>query len=504
MKIKNLLCPIVGVLSACGVYAQQKPHIILIMSDQHRADAIGCSGNETIYTPNIDALAKEGNLFSSAYSSVPSSTPARAALLTGMSTWGHGMLGYGKQAERYEYEMPRMMSELGYNTLGIGKMHWSPQSNLRGFDVMLLDESGRRETPNFISDYHKWFAINAAGLNPDSTGIGWNDHGASVYALDENLHPTYWTGQSARSAIASYESDEPLFLKVSFARPHSPYDPPQRVYDMVKKNMKSPLEPVVGDWVSEQHKTPADPNANLEAAVGNFGVDYAVNSRLHYNAAITFIDEQVGAIVDELKAKGMYDNSLILFISDHGDMMGDHHLWRKTYAYEGSAKIPFVVKLPSWYKSSVSEGKNIEYPIELRDILPTFIDIAGGEQPQKMDGSSLLEIYDNKKPEWRKYIDLEHATCYFDNNYWCALTDGKIKYIRFIPTGQEQLFDLVSDPGEINDLSGDKKHQDMLESMRAAMVEHLSPRGDKWVKDGEIVVRKQAITYGDNFPKKNN
>ncbi len=149
-----------------------KPHIILIMTDQHRGDCLGCAGNATIKTPNIDALARDGVLFSKAYTATPSCTPARAALLTGWAPWHHGMLGYGRVAESYGNEMPRMLRELGYHAIGIGKMHWHPQRNLHGFHETILDESGRGETPGFISDYRQWFKETTGGKNPDATGIG--------------------------------------------------------------------------------------------------------------------------------------------------------------------------------------------------------------------------------------------------------------------------------------------------------------------------------------------
>ena len=156
--------------------APRQPHVILIMTDQQRGDALGCAGNEAVLSPNLDRLAADGHLFSNAYTAAPSSTPGRAGLLTGMSPWHHGMLGYGRMAPEYPHEMPRELAALGYRTLGIGKMHWYPQMSLRGFEYTLLDESGREEDPNFKSDYRKWFATQAFGLDPDSTHIGWNDH----------------------------------------------------------------------------------------------------------------------------------------------------------------------------------------------------------------------------------------------------------------------------------------------------------------------------------------
>ena len=159
-----------------------KPNILLLMDDQHRADCLGIVGNKSIRTPNLDRIGREGAVFRHAYSSVPSCMAARAGLLTGLSPWNHGLLGYSKSAEHYRNEMPGMLREAGYYTTGIGKMHWSPQRTLHGFHRTILDESDRKESPEFISDYHKWFKEQAPDLDPDATGLGWNDYDAKPYA----------------------------------------------------------------------------------------------------------------------------------------------------------------------------------------------------------------------------------------------------------------------------------------------------------------------------------
>lgn len=473
-----------------------KPHVIFIMSDQHRGDALGCMGNKAVRTPNIDNLASDGTLFICAYTDAPSSTPARASLLTGMSPWHHGMLGYGRVAEKYKYEMPQMLRDLGYYTFGIGKMHWFPQHALHGFHSTLVDESGRSETPYFISDYRRWFQLNAPGENPDKTGIGWNDHSASAYKLDERLHPTAWTGQMACELLKNYNDTRPLFLKVSFARPHSPYDPPKRYLDMYK-DVDIP-KPAVGDWCGNHSELKRPEDTASDAWFANLGDDYAINSRRHYYANVTFIDDQIGKIIKILKDRGMYDDCIICYTADHGDMLGDHYLWRKSYAYEGSSKIPLIIKWPS---SVEAPKKKVSQPVALRDFLPTFLDIAGGKIPEDMDGRSLLPLAVESNPSWRKYLDFEHAVCYSPDNYWCALTDGVIKYIWFIHTGQEQLFDLGKDPHELKNLSEDKKYAKKLLEMRQEMVRHFEERGEGFVKDGKLVVRKDNMLYSPNYPK---
>ena len=197
----------------------------------------------------------------------------------------------------------------------------------------------------------------------------------------------------------------------------------------------------------------------------------------------------------------MYDNALICFTADHGDMLGDHYHWRKTYPYEGSAHIPYIVKWPAGICKSIPDGSSIEQPVELRDFLPTFIDIAGGSVPPDMDGRSLLKLIQGQQEQWRPYIDMEHATCYSDDNYWAALTDGKIKYIWNFHNGSEQLFDLREDPGETHNLSEDAAYQNKLSELRKMMVEHLSERGDSFVKDGKLMTLDTTLLYSPNFPK---
>jgi len=492
-----------AVLASGEVFAEesasekQKPNILLLMTDQHRGDCLGCAGNKAIKTPNFDRIAHEGVRFTQAYSSTPSCTPARAGLLTGLSPWHHGMIGYGKVAERYPFEMPRALHDAGYYTYAIGKLHYAPQRNYHGFDGALLDESGRVQTQGFVSDYRKWFASKAPDKNPDVTGIGWNEYRSAVYALPEELHPTRWTGQNATDFIRDYKRKEPFFLKVSWARPHSPYDPPKRFMDMYKQSdMPAPR---VGKWAD---KYALGDKSNLSSWHGDFGLDQVQKSRQGYYGNVSFIDEQVGLILKTLEDRGMLDNTIILFTADHGDMLGDHNLWRKTYAYDGSARIPMLVRWPKSMGMDKSRGTTSALPVELRDVLPTFLDAAGTKAPNKLDGASLLDVVRGKSSGWREYIDLEHDVCYSTQNHWNALTDGHWKYIYHAFDGSQQLFDLATDPGELNDLASDPKHADEVKKWRQRMVKHFAERGEPFLHNGDLAPHPQKILYSPNYPGK--
>ena len=204
MKLSRVGLGVVGIAALVPQPTEaqnaNRPNIILIMTDQQRGDAMGCTSGGVVITPNIDALARDGVLFTSAYSSVPSSTPARAGLLTGCSPWQHGMIGYGNQAETYPCEMPSMLKEAGYAALAVGKMHYYPQQNTHGYDVVLFDESGRRTSPFFMSDYRKWFLSQHFGTNPDATGLSWNGHEGRAYTC-RRVHPTRWTADRAVEMI---------------------------------------------------------------------------------------------------------------------------------------------------------------------------------------------------------------------------------------------------------------------------------------------------------------
>lgn len=252
-------------------------------------------------------------------------------------------------------------------------------------------------------------------------------------------------------------------------------------------------EPYIGDWCDRY----ADREMTEAAPYGDFGTEHALESRRCYYAAVTFIDDEIGRIIEALKKKGIYDNSIIIFTSDHGDMLGDHHHWRKTYPYEGSVHIPYIVK----FVDSEGGGKWSDKCVDLRDVMPTFLDAAGVDIPSSVDGATLLPFAKSTKPKgWREYIEMEHSGCYELGSGWVALTDGKTKYVWWYNRGEESLFDLTKDREEIVDLSTTDRRAKDLELWRSKMVEILEERGDEWVKDGELVKNSVTSPLNSNYP----
>ncbi len=480
----------------------KRMNVLFLMADQFRGDYMGVAGADFVITPHIDKLATEGVSFNNGYVSVPSCLPARASILTGMSPWGHGQLGYTEIPE-YPYELPKIFNKAGYFTKAIGKNHFHPMRNTHGYQSVELEEGWYTETkPNEEqSDYVNWFRSELPEKDINATGLGYVDHrGEKTFPFEEKYHPTHWTAQRAIEFLKTQDTNQPWLLKVSFQRPHPPFDPPER-WMKAYKNVNIPL-PKVGKWSTKKYgnmigSLTETPNATS----GNFPMEEIIAAKRTYCAAISFVDEQIGRVLETLRARGELENTIILFTSDHGDMMGDQHMWRKCRPYEGSSRIPMIVRWPENGSMDFARGQLRDELVELRDVLPTFLDATGINKPNVMDGMSMLNIL--REDAWRRYLDLEHAQIYEKDNAWTALTDGRYKYIYYTLTGQQQLFDLKNDPSELYDLASTKirnHNGELLNKWRKRMIDHLKVRGDEWVRNGDLVVQDQSIYYGKNHP----
>ena len=479
------------------VHGTNRINILFLMDDQHRGDWISAAGAKWMITPNLDRLAREGVLFRRGYSSAPSCLPARAALLTGMSPWGHGNLGYTPIPERFTVEMPRLFTEAGYRTYAVGKQHFAPPRNSHGYQTVVLCE------PNFthkepFDDYEQWFAAQLPGRNPYQDYRSGNDQRGGIhYPFDERLHETRWLADRAIAFLESHPRNAPWFLKVSFIRPHAPYSAPKRWYDRYE-GVEIP-QAAVGEWARKwygnvQTSFQKDPNATR----GGVPVEELRETRRSYAAAISFVDEQIGRVLVALEKRGELENTLILFTGDHGDILGDNLLYRKTFPVEGSVNVPMIVRWPAQLGLEAKRGQVRQDLVELRDVLPTFLDAAGLPTPAAVEGRSLLDALRGKP--WRTMLDLEHASCYAPKDGWVALMDACYKYVYYTVTGEQQLFDLQNDAHELRDLAAESASASLVKEWRQKMVKHLAVRGEVWVRDGDLVVQPKSMLRRKDNP----
>ena len=367
--------------------------LLFSMADQLRFDAISAV-NPLLHTPHLDRLAAEGVRFSKAYSSTPTCTPARAALLTGRSPWNHGMLGYGVIAVDYPFEFPRALSNgSGYETITIGKDHFGWNNNKSGHS------GGTRFAHSYASwtvydglvsesdTYHEWFSsAPKRGANVSRPEDCWptldmNSWSGAPYACDEYLHPTAWTGRAAVTFLETRaragRNRPPFLLKVSFHRPHSPYDPPNRLLNATAAaDVPSPVRPATG-W-SRKYRDCGE-KSSADTWCGEQSASAESLSRRAYHASVAFVDEQIGQIHQTLRRTGLLATTLWLFTSDHGDAQGDHWHWRKGYPYEFSSHVPMILRWPdrAWPidvpRPNLRRGAVLPELIELRDVAPTLL-----------------------------------------------------------------------------------------------------------------------------------
>lgn len=509
--------------------------ILLLVTDQFRRDAF-----QPDITPNLYhqlALDPHATTFSNAYVSTPICTPARASLLTGKSPWNHGMLGYGYtvNCSSYPTTLPAILEEMGgYQTFSVGKNHfgWNPVGDYVGHGYnhhQVHDAMTNQPHPDQYMDY--WDNLHP-GVDPLSVtcdhGLTYNEWRSCPYGgPKEEEHPTPWTTRNAIRYLEGFdfddEGDQKMFLKVSFHRPHSPYDPPARI---LNKRLAAHVPKRILNNTSwdQQFRNTSDMSKNDWH--GDPGAAAARHSRAGYLGSCEFVDEGMGKIFDWLKANVLWDDTMILWTTDHGDMNGDHNLWRKGYPWEGSSHVNMIAKIPAGASSTKKE--NLEEPttsdaiVETRDVAVTFYDYLGfldtvKQRDPLIDGSSLVPILQGDTDhQVRDWLDLELTRQYRADIHWNAIVGkchssvplpidcGMWKYIFNVLVGTEQLFCLTTDPDEHHDLAVEEEFGLVLEFWHNTMV-HLfeqQERGNEWVKRGQLVKGRPPVTFAANYPCK--
>ena len=459
-----------------------RPNILLIMTDQQRGDCLSIDGHPVLLTPNMDSIGGAGVRFSRAYTTCPTCIAARRSLLSGQFPPTHGMVGYRDGVEwDAPTTLPQALREAGYQSVIVGRsMHQHPPRKRYGFDHMVMH--------GWESDYGEWLRERAPdGGGHFGAGPMHNDWTARPWHLDENLHNTNWTVSEGLKFLKNRDPSCPFFLVVSFISPHPPLIPP--AFYMERYLRMDLADPTVGDW-----ETPP-PNGGLGLDISSRQVNLtgeALRScRAGYYGLINHVDDQIRRLLSPVAGVDRMTggNTIVLFTSDHGEMLGDHYMWHKIAAYEPSARIPLLVRAPERF--GLQRGSVVDLPVCLEDVMPTLLDMADVPLPETIEGRSLLPLMRGEKVEWRPHLHIEHSPEHQ------TLTDGREKYIWFVGDGREQFFDLTADPEERHDLIGDPARADRIAHWRALLVEELTGRPEGFA-DGERLIPGRP--YGPVLP----
>lgn len=462
-----------------------QPNVVLFLVDQWRGDCLSCAGHPVVQTPYLDQLADAGVRFDRCYSGTPTCVPARASLYTGLSPRHHGRVGYRDMVPwDYPVTIASEFTRNGYQTEAVGKLHVFPERSQMGFQHVVLHDgylhAGRRR-PNDLDatdDYGPWLR-RELGRDADhfDHGVNCNSHVARPWDKPERVHPSTWVSTMGADFLRRRDPGKPFFLMLSFHRPHPPYDPPAWAFEQfLDREMPAPP---VGDWAevfAGQRSRRAD---TFRGPIDEVMLQRA---RAGYYGHMAHIDQQINRFVETCAEHGLLEDTIFLFTSDHGEMLGDHHLFRKGYPYEGSARVPLLISGPRGGR--VPSGVTRDAVVELRDVLPTALDLAGLEVPDGIDGRSLLPVIDGRRSSVRDHLHGEH-TLFGQSLQW--ITDGRWKYVWMSGRGIEQLFDLAEDPWELHDLAPEAAHAGELAACRGRLVAELEGREEGFVERGGLV-----------------
>ena len=419
----------------------ERPNIIFIMPDQLRYDFLSCYGATFIETPHIDSLAHSGILYRRAYSPSPVCSPARASLLTGRNAIKHGVLtnNYWLRPDLHEAGMhtwPELAAKQGYHTASVGKMHFYPWDARHGFQYRSICEDKR--WPLIRDDYAKYLRSRGSRKYEGRELDGYMENKGA--AVSRNRWEDSWdrfVGKEAVRFIREHKDDQPFAMMVGFPGPHCPYDPNEEFLDQVDAGAIPDPIPSVADHAPHLKQSNEASNRDEWNGVdlSDATPDQLRRIRHFYATLIKQIDHEVGDIIEALKETGQYDNTVIIFSSDHGEYAGDHGMLGKVSFYESSAHVPLLIHLPWLDQSLVCDDL-----VTLTDVTATILQLCGATVPDYMEDTRPLPIPGLDAGSARDYI------FGMVENGW-MIYDGTWKLCRYL-RDEPLLFNLPDDPQE--------------------------------------------------------
>ncbi len=446
------------------------PNIILIMTDQHNAGYVHCLGRSYLKTPNLDALASHSAIFRSAYTASPVSGPSRAAIFTGCYPLRNGVYTNWIPLRENRKLLTEKLSKDGYYNVMIGKLHLTPVDSSHGFDFRRMCDSpydiyDKREVQE--NDYLDWASasmgisrgklVEAAGKS-ERYGADDPQFWLGSSWADNKHQMSTWTGNEAVSFIREYKGSQPLFMHISFFGPHHPYstcEPWDSMYNPGDVTIPASLGKIRPGMQNGNHFD--WPESLWREVIAR------------YSGNISAIDVQIGRIISALKEKGMWENSVIVFTSDHGDSMGDFSNLGKGTMLESSVKVPFFIKPPG----DKMHGEEFPEVISLIDLYSTLLDYAGVAESGSADSRTIRALL-NGDSKWDNKVF--SSLCGSDGqNGQVMLIRDKFKCVGFIKDGRMtvEIYDRTAEVPDLVNLAENHKYDKITGEMKAYLEKWL-------------------------------
>jgi len=466
VKIVSSVALGIGLLTSIGCNnlkseEKLKPNVIFVLADQWRAQSTGYCGNIDVKTPAIDKLAKESIVFTNAVSCCPVCTPARASLLTGQYTLTHGLFYNDKPLDKNANTIAKIYKSAGYETGYIGKWHVNghePGENTWDARSKIIPNDRRQ-------GFEFWQGLECTHDYNNSWYWGNDDKKARWEGYDafaQTKSAVHFINQKARD-------DKPFILFLSWGPPHDPYSTAPEQYR--KMYSKSSLE--------------------LRPNVPESKADKAKEDLAGYYAHITALDDCMNEILVAINNAGIKDNTILVFTSDHGDMLYSHGFINKQQPWDESIKVPMLIRFP---KAFGNKGKSIDLLIGTPDIMPTLLGLSNLNVPESVEGTDYSEVIKGKEKDITEAVLIECVVPFHQWNYkkggreYRGIRTKRYTYCRDL-NGPWLLFDNQNDPYQLTNLVGRVEYRDVQVRLEKIL-------------EKKLIVRKDEFLPGDQYMKK--
>ena len=453
-------------------------NVLLINVDHWFNQLLGCNGHETIMTPTLDALARNGIIYDNCYSECPVCIPARRTLMTGTSPRTHGDRVYSDTMPM-PVGIPTLaetFKKAGYQTFAVGKLHVYPQRDRIGFDDAIILEEGRYDF-GVVDDYQIWLGEQGYIGEEFYHCMGNNTYYTRPFHLPEKAHPINWVTDQAIKQIKRKDPTKPGFFYVSYQAPHPPLVPLSLYMDMYSDSEIDSC--VYGAWIEDGNYC-VDNIKDMQSQYSNKEI---IRAKKAFYALCTHVDQQIRLLIGTLREMNLLDNTIIMFLSDHGDMLFDHEMVAKRCFYERSSNVPLILS----GKPVEEIGFNIKDDrlVTLKDIMPTLLELCDIEVPSTVDGRSILSH------ETYRHIYGEVGT---DIKATRMIRKDQYKLIYYPCGNRYQLFDIVVDPRECFDLVNKDDKKEIVEELKSLLEKELYGSDLQWYdKDKLVGIKEQKF-----------